>query len=601
MEEAQRELERFLLRQGYNKDILQAADSYERALNGTGSVLDMPKGKLLFLNVFNSVKDFIQTSCDAEVQKSRKSTYYSVLIEPHMQMWQKDITRKEAYSLFEVRYENPITLMSYFITRELTKLMIREEYNLTVFGRKIANYFMSAYNVFGEASDEALKGAIQLIRIFIDTDYNKYFKTTNYPDGIVVELKEEFDTFKITKEELMETIEENNPAFKPMLVQPIDHHNLLDHSGGYLELKSPVLKNPEFAEVRQYPFTSTNEYGEVFFKQLNALQQTKWTVNKEFFEWMKQAQHPELQKYFNLDIKKMQTKLTEDRRVMNNTIYKTKKLASKARYESTQTTNEEKKLELVRQSLNYNDRVDQLEEEMANITSVVGKARGWQETIKDVNFYSDVEYFYHPVFCDNRGRVYTYNTSLSFQGSQLAKVLTHTYNKQSLSPEGIRELQVLLGGMIDGFDKKSPKVRQNRVQELTEAFEACIKHEDYSVIDLIDEDELLMALNIAYVLYQTKLNPEYETGIVAYIDSTSSAIQIQAIAQKCMKAAGLTNLLPNDTDDLPDAYKAVANTCQDMCQDISTQTDEELVAVMAVFYLENDKSKLTYLGLKIDN
>lgn len=597
MEELQRELERTLLMQGYEKDLLQASGSFERAINGNGTVLELPRGKRFFLETFNEVQAFMFESIESEIKKARKSKFYTALIEKQTLMYQKDMTNAAKYSLFVPRYENPITLLPYFITKELTKLMVRENIVLTVFCRKVANYYMQSYNFFGEASDDALTGVIQLVRSYVETTYCKYFETQHLPDGIIIKIKPEFSTLQISKEELLDTIDESHAAYKPMLVPPVPHNNLLDHDGGYLEIKSPVLKNPEWAEVRQYKFTAKNE-GELFFETINKMQSTEWAVNTEFLEWMKQCKHPSVMKYFNNNINKMQIDLNKKTKMINAQITKLERVAKTSNYLSTQTTDADKRTLHITDALNANDEIDRLNEELVNATSTVGKARGWEQTLSDAKYFSGYEKFYHPVFCDNRGRVYTYNTSLSFQGNSLAKALIRTFSTERLTDSGVYQLQVLLGGMIEGFSKKSTSSRYNRVQELHEAFTKCIEHSDYSVIDLLDEDEVLQALNIMYTLYMYNKDSTYQTGILAYIDATSSAIQIQALVQKCSKAAGLTNLLPNSTDELPDAYKAVADTCKAMCTEIANQSDEEINTMLKAYYQIHEPERLNYMGSK---
>lgn len=599
LDDMQLKLERKLLQQGYDKEINRMSDKFDIAQSGSGTVLELPKGKQLFIEVYNSVLKFINHNLELETKKPRKSKYYNELIEPMVIIHQKELDKKEYYAGYEIKYENPLHLLSFFIAKELTRLMVKEEIVLTVFCRKVVNPYVNAYNFFGEATDEALNGMLQLFRTYLATDFCKYFMSVNKTEGIVVVLKEEFHNLHVTKEEIIEQIIETKTQFKPMIVTPIEHNNLLDRTGGYYEIPSPVLKNPEFAEIRQMPFTSTNDYGKTFFEALNSLQSTAWCINTELLDWLKACTDERISIMFNHNIKKMQIDLNKFRRKQNSKILAASRAASKAKYDSTQTTNEEKKTSLISDMMNYNDEADKLREELSQRESELGTARGWEETLSDAEFYKDFDCFYHPLFCDNRGRVYTYNTSLSFQGNKLAKSLVNTKSTQRLNSDGLYQLEVLLGGMIDGYDKKSPTVRQNRVQELTEAFDACIEHRDYSVLDIIDEDELLMAIGIMLVMYKTKHDESYETGIIAYIDSTSSAIQIQAVMQKCVKAAGLTNLLPNDTDDLPDAYKAVALNCKEMCEEISTQTDEELFAALAAFYIENDETKLPYMGIKL--
>lgn len=596
-EKSQEELEALLLKHGYDRSVMQAAGEYDRATKG-GSVLSLPKGKMVFLETLTSVSGWLMNLVQDQLGKPRKAKFYTSLIEPYMAIYLKDQQKAASNKYYEVKYENPVDLLAFFITKELTKLMVQEDRMVTEFSRRIVNNFTMSYNNFNEATNEELVSMIQVIRTYALADENKFFEEFSTSAGIHLTLKDTFKSLHISKEELLESVPNDRSPYKPMLVAPVSHTNLINTEGGYLNLKSPLLKNPEFDIVRQMPFNAENE-GAQWFKDINALQETPWAVNVPFFNWLKTCDFEAVKKHFTTDAAQMQIVCNKEVRKIEYQIRQKNKAIQKARFDGSQTTVQDKKVELERFVSNELDAIELLEVEIEEMKSAVGKARGWEETIADAEFYSQFGSFYHPVFCDNRGRVYTYNTSLSPQGSGLSKSLVMTQRKERMSQKGVEGVMELLGGMFDGYSKKKAAVRiqmlEGRLQELWNV----VEHKDYSILNEIDEDELLCALTLIHALYNHTHDASYETGILAYIDSTSSAIQIQALAQKCEKAAWLTNLLPNDTDDLPDAYKAVAENCESLVEEIAAQDNDTLYATMLVFLMENAPEKLEFAGVKI--
>lgn len=598
LEQSQLDLETELLKQGYNRSLALAAGEYVRAQQG-GLVTSLPRGKVILLETLNGVNEWLTALISKVISQRGKPKFYTVLIEPFMAMWLKEEAKCAQNAYHTNRYENPINLLGFFMTRELTKSMIVEDRLATEVARRIVNSYVMSYNRFDEATEEELVGMIQLVRTYLLSEQNKFFNEWSASNGIHIGLNEEFSTLFLTKEDLLSEVPDDKSPYKPMLVKPVEHKNLIEVDGGYLTLQSPLLKNSEIDIIRQLPFNSEGD-GKEWFKAVNDMQNTAWKVNTPFLQWLQDCNHPEVTKYFNTDSRKMQLACNKRVAQAEYAIRKLSKEIQNTRYEMNQTNSQEAKVEMSRKITNIADEMDIMNADIQGWKSEVGKARGWEETITDAKFYSQFEEFYHPVFADNRGRIYTYNTSLTFQGSMLSKCLIEQKQKQKLTQEGLDALYELLGGMFDGWSKKKKEARIAMVHKFKDAMFECIQHKNYGIIELIDGDEILMALNIMFILYNHSLDENYETGSIAYIDSTSSAIQVQALAQRCVKAASLTNLIESEGSDLPDAYKAVAENCKELVDNIAKQDNNELYATMVLFLMENKPEQVEYTGIKIN-
>ena len=173
--QSQEELEALLLKHGYDRSVMQAAGEYDRATKG-GSVLSLPKGKMVFLETLNSVSAWLMDLVEDQLGKPRKAKFYTSLIEPFMAIYLKDQQKVAANRFYEAKYENPIDLLAYFLTKELTKLMVQEDRMVTEFSRRVVNNFTMSYNNFNEASNEELVSMIQVVRTYALSDENKFFQ-----------------------------------------------------------------------------------------------------------------------------------------------------------------------------------------------------------------------------------------------------------------------------------------------------------------------------------------------------------------------------------------------------------------------------------------
>lgn len=591
----QNQLENHLLNAGFEKKAKSILGDFDRIKAGSGDITISHKGKRLLITLTDSLEDFIMDMVDVETKKNRKSRFYTHLIHPSMVKFLMEEKKIKEKGAFERHYTNPMAFIPYLLAKEITKAIVIPDLSVTSAGRKAADSFHKAYFDYNSASDDELLSMIQLIRTFLISEHNKFFKEGKKKDSTVtIVLKEEYSNMEIDETTLIESLSGQYASFKPMLAKPVPHTNLLDSDGGYFIIDSPLLKKAERDIIRQVGFNNNG-----FINKLNKLQETKWSLNTEFYDWMVECKHPMIQKYFNLDIPSMSADTTKKNKTINANILKLQKLASTARIEAHKNKDsysEEKLKGLHRIANKATEEVVALESEQEIIKSTLGKAIGWTSTLKDYEFYKQFEYFYHPIFLDNRGRVYTYNTSLSFQGSSIAKALVTTYNKERLTEEGLQALYELLGGMIDGMSKCHKEERIAYVSEHLGDMFSIITHDDYSFIEKFDEDELLGALSIIHTLYNHFNDSEYTTGLLAYIDSTSSAIQIQALVQHCKQAASLTNLIKTEDDKLPDAYKAVASVARNLTMEVSSQNDNDLLNILSDFIKENSPEDLGFIN-----
>lgn len=593
----QNQLENHLLNAGFEKKAKSILGDFDRIKAGSGDITISHKGKRLLITLTDSLEDFITDMVDIETKKNRKSRFYTHLIHPSMVKFLLEEKKIKEKGLFERHYTNPMAFIPYLLAKEITKAVIIPDLSVTTAGRKAADSFHKAYFDYNSASDDELLSMIQLIRTFLISEHNTFFKESKKKDSTVtIVLKDEYASMEIDEVTLVESLSGQYASFKPMLAPPVPHKNLLDSDGGYYIINSPLLKRAERDIIRQVSFKEND-----FIETLNKLQATKWSLNTEFFDWMVECKHPAIEQYFNLNIPELSASTTKKNKKINSKILNFKKIASSARIEAFKNKDvygEEKLKGLHRIANKATDEILALESEQEIVKSHLGKAIGWTSTLKDYEFYKQFEYFYHPVFLDNRGRVYTYNTSLSFQGSSIAKALVVTHNKERLTENGLQALYELLGGMVDGMSKCH---KEERIQYITNNIGNMFQimtHEDYSFIDKFDEDEVLGALSIIHALYNHYNNPEYRTGILAYIDSTSSAIQIQALVQHCQQAASLTNLVGNNLhgDKLPDAYLSVAATAKKLTLEVSLQSDNELLLTLSDFIKENSPEDLGFIN-----
>lgn len=590
LEAIQKRLEAQSLQLGYARRVDHLTNTYHRVEKGSSDVSALPRGQTFLNETTALVEDWLGEMVGAELGKRRKSSFYNHIIQPAMTAYLNDDAKALANKFYERRYENPMVLIPYFIAKYLTVLMVTGESAATQVGRNVANSIHHAYIDSKKATEEEVVGMVQLLRSFMISDANKAFKEFRYGTTIMFKLSEEYEDLDLPLEWLIGGISGEQAVLKPMVCEPVPHKHLLDDEGGFLTIKSPLLKRPEYDIIRQVDFQE-NE----FISIMNRLQSTKWQINTPLLEWFRSCSYEAVSQHFNTNSSLLRFEHSKECRKMEKRI----RALSETNWKNSLKAKDEgvgfkQKEKLARDIANNMDEIERLKLQIEEGIAYVSKVAGWEQTLRDAAVYGEYEAFYHPVFCDNRGRVYTYNTTLSFQGNSLAKSLVQTSHKERMTAEGLESVYELLGGMVDGWSKKKKEKRVAFIVERLESIYAVIEHSDYSFLNEIDEDELMCALALMHEIYHHHHNEEYKTGVLAYIDSTSSAIQVQALAQRCKKAAYLTNLLPNDSDDLPDAYKEVANVCKELTAEIAAQDDDELKAVLQQYLSTTSPDDLIY-------
>lgn len=175
--------------------------------------------------------------------------------------------------------------------------------------------------------------------------------------------------------------------------------------------------------------------------------------------------------------------------------------------------------------------------------------------------------FYHPLFLDWRGRIYTNSTILSFQSSELSRSLIMFKDGVILNEKGIESLKIFLANCY-GLNKLS----------LNERIQWTIDNQD-NIMNCKTNFFWLRAkepfLFLATCLeYNNVINDEnYISRLPIYIDATCNGLQHLAAMTNDVNLAKYVNLLKSNDDLIPeDIYKEMANK---VIKNIKTIIDDE--------------------------
>ena len=565
------------LEAGRSKQIDNLVSGYYRSVDS--GQMDMVLGQQKMFEMYKDINTFTQDFVKAELNKKKKSTFYKSFYAPVCLKF--EAYEEGAYS--KGKFTHPEQSLSYLIVCELNKSAVKH-IQLTNMCKDIGDKFKQSYNLFEDTTSEELIGIIQLVRSYLIV--SKYFKESssiyNKDSTLFVEINNPEIEHNIY--DVVDTMS-SDFSYKPMLCEPNPHKDLVSDEGGYLTIKSPLLKRKDFNLFKEIGYRD-----EDFFKVVNGFQNTKWQVNVPFLNWLKESDLEVMEPIVVGNIEQMQKEFNEYNVVNRKLCAKLTDMLFNARKARKETVEEDEKNKYLAECIAIEKEIKLIDKLVAEKASYIGKCRGWKATLEDAEEYGQYDYFFHPVFIDQRSRFYTYNTNLSFQGSNFSKSIIQTYNKERLTEQGLEDIKILFGGMIEGYSKKKNHIRLAKVNEVieqTQYFKNIIVDKDYSILADIDGDEMFTAINIMFELYHHYHNSEYKTGILGYIDATSSAIQIQALIQKCKVSASLTNLITSDNDELPDAYKSVANVCQSLCEELSKQTNTDLIVELSAYFMAN--------------
>lgn len=170
--------------------------------------------------------------------------------------------------------------------------------------------------------------------------------------------------------------------------------------------------------------------------------------------------------------------------------------------------------------------------------------------------------FYLPVLLDWRGRIYTINTFLTYQGTDMSKSLLLFNNKQTLNKDSFEasfNTFKIYGANLYGLTQVSYEERCSFINELLDE----IIEGTYDFIFKSKEPYVFLAWCKEYrSLYsQIKENKDFiQTDFPVYADASCNGIQHLSLQVKDSITAAKVNLLPKNKADMPtDIYTEVTN------------------------------------------
>jgi DNA-dependent RNA polymerase len=172
--------------------------------------------------------------------------------------------------------------------------------------------------------------------------------------------------------------------------------------------------------------------------------------------------------------------------------------------------------------------------------------------------------FYHPIFSDWRGRIYTCNTILSFQGNELNRSLLYFKNGNILNNKGYKSLQIYTANCF-GLNKLSNNYKIKWVNDnINKIIEL-----NYNLIN--GAKEKLIFLACCYELKGYYNDPQnFISRLPIYLDATASGLQNLSVMTKDLNLAKYVNILKSSSDDIPkDIYTVMAKKVSDIVDEMN--------------------------------
>lgn len=569
------------LREKLTKNALRS----QKEAKGRKDASSLPQGIRFTENLYKEVLASLQEYVEGEASKRRKSGFFTNVIVPSVAAY--DALQENKYT--KGKFSHPLKLIAWTTAAQMSGILVNStnQQKVTSISREVVRVVKGTYSLGFEVSNEEITGVTQFIRTYLSTS-TMVFEAHLQCKTVVVSLCDEYRhlvTDPSIVHELVANRIEKALSYKPMVVKPRPHKSLTDASGGYLSVASPLVK--ERNKHCKYTCDAT------LINNLNALQDTAWAIDEAYLDWVDSFESD----LFYFDSTPLLSAYNHFARDVNPWIREATNVLFELRKERSVLSEDdvEGRADMLKLCKVIEESLNDLNERKELVLSQTGKMDAFNATFNLAKTFSQYNEFYLPVHIDDRGRVYTYCSALDFQGNKLAKSLIGSAKKQRLTEEGVRELKIALGACFDGYDKLKYQHRINVVNQHIDVLFDFIENPSDEKIDhlkaLFDGDEIYVGVRLAYELYHHTMNPEYVTGVFAYIDSCSSAIQIQALLQHDKSSASLTNITESEGDRLADAYKIVADSCQALVDEMSSNTDEDLMAKLYAFISLNQPNR----------
>lgn len=348
-------------------------------------------------------------------------------------------------------------------------------------------------------------------------------------------------------------------AYKPMLVKPKPHSSLVDGSGGYLKVHSPLLKYPTRIHGRIHP-SIENFDNPVFFETINKAQEVPYCVNKKLLIKINEL-------YVN-------GYYFEEYPIVPNI-----ELAKEKADEQIKDRNEKRRIYAEKKGEEYKPlAATTMKKIVANELGIEkSKVLKTLRTVETADEYADVEEFFYPLFLDHRGRRYPYaNTALSYQGDELGKALVQFANKEKLTQDGLRALFDTLANTL-GLDKETIESKRPKAVAFYQEHKSKWLNGDFTMFPINKKEdgtplfeEPINAMAIVMELLEAEADPEYKSGYIAHRDARCSGPSIMGTSLRDKAVMEMTSVLDwSNESKLGDAYSSVAKAAHKACQKIA--------------------------------
>ncbi len=488
---------------------------FEKAVQ-KGYENSMIYGVKLQKSLYTQGVEILKDYCEKQQQSKRKSQFYAEIM-----------THPEAIEQFAFHF-------SRLLITELHKGVKQNSFTTRVLHTIKHSLGIKDYN---RVQDETLivSGAVSVVKLLTDNIQEIEERRDSVRSPICIVFKDE--VLKMC-DNLMALIAEEEVKYTPMVVEPRNHTSLFDNQGGYLSIPSPLFNKVKKIE-NKIPSVLKEFNDPTFFSVINHYQKIPFKIDTEVLEIVSELNSKgfEFKGLSNIGVmlKEAENNAQEEIQQLNQ--------------DAVDTFGENAYLLSERQQRDIRLKHNKI---------AASKVRCYDKAIEIANKYKEFSKIYFPMYLDYRGRIYYYPNGLEPQGNALQKALLQFGEGQKLNFNGIQALKVAFANAC-GMDKKTRQVRLTFTNSHLKAIMEFGKTKDIKHLqDILDEDEALIGIGLALDIFKFYTNPEFKCFRPVHIDACNSAVQIQSLFQMDAKAAGMTNILNVQGEDLEDAYKIVA-------------------------------------------
>ncbi len=350
-------------------------------------------------------------------------------------------------------------------------------------------------------------------------------------------------TFLDTIEDLDNSFKGLDPVYLPMVVKPKDWSGV--YEGGYL---SPFIKKCKFIKHydREYLKRLEDDKPETCFNAVNLIQSTKWKINKNVLEVVKEL--------WNKDLGMAGLPKREDMEIPSYPYPNIEK------ENLTQEQKEEIKQWKYRATFCHRENVKSRSLRLSTV-----------QIINTADNFSKYDEIYFPHNVDFRGRVYPIPVLLQPQGCDLAKGLLTFAEGKKLDENSVKWLKIHCANTY-GNDKISFDERINWVNKNIEKIKNIALDPINNLQDWIQADKPFQFLASCFELQGYLNNPdEFISCLPVAMDGTNNGLQHYSVLLKDEIAGQFVNLM--DSDKPHDIYSIIADK---LIQKLQNSQDKEL-------------------------